>query len=66
VFIPVGGLDVEHGDVTWESIEEVMVVERSFEEFFEVEQERILRLVWLVTGSRQEAEDIVQDAFLRV
>ena len=37
-----------------------------FEEFFEVEQERLLRLLWMVTGSLHEAEDIVQDAFLRV
>lgn len=42
---------------------EVLTVERSFEDFFELEQERLLRVIWLVTGSLQEAEDIVQDAF---
>ena len=45
---------------------EVLPVEHSFEDFFELEQERLLRLLWMVTGSLQEAEDIVQDAFLRV
>lgn len=45
---------------------EVVVVEPSFEDFFDLEQERLLRLLWMVTGSQQEAEDIVQDAFLRV
>ena len=43
-----------------------MAVEHSFKDFFELEQERLLRLLWMVTGSLQEAEDIVQDAFLRV
>ena len=38
----------------------------SFEEFFEAEQERLLKLMWLVTGNLHEAEDIVQDAFIRV
>jgi RNA polymerase sigma-70 factor (ECF subfamily) len=47
-------------------LEEVVTVEHSFEDFFEREQERLLRLLWMVTGSSQEAEDIVQDAFLRV
>ena len=37
-----------------------------FEDFFELEQERLLRLLWMVTGSLQEAEDIVQDAFHRL
>ena len=44
----------------------VVAVERPFEDFFELEQERLLRLLWMVTGSLQEAEDIVQEAFLRV
>ena len=44
-----------------------MAVERhSFEDFFELEQERLLRLLWMVTGSLREAEDIVREAFLRV
>jgi RNA polymerase sigma-70 factor (ECF subfamily) len=51
---------------TWEGAAEVQAVGQPFEEFFELEQERLLRLLWMVTGSLQEAEDIVQEAFLRV
>ena len=38
----------------------------SFEEFFEFEHERLLRAMYLVTGYRDEAEDITQDAFVKV
>lgn len=57
---------MEHAEATWKSAAEAVAVEHSFEDFFELEQERVLRLLWMVTGSLQEAEDIVQDAFLRV
>ena len=57
---------MEHAEATWKGVGDVVVVEHSFEDFFELEQERLLRLLWMVTGSLQEAEDIVQDAFLRV
>jgi RNA polymerase sigma-70 factor (ECF subfamily) len=57
---------MEHAEATWKGVAEVVAVEHSFEDFFELEQERLLRLLWMVTGSLQEAEDIVQDAFLRV
>jgi RNA polymerase sigma-70 factor, ECF subfamily len=57
---------MEHVQTTWEGAAEVEAIERPFEEFFELEQERLLRLLWMVTGSLQEAEDIVQEAFLRV
>ena len=57
---------MEDAEVTWKGVAEVVAVERSFEDFFEQEQERLLRLIWMVTGSLPEAEDIVQDAFLRV
>jgi RNA polymerase sigma-70 factor (ECF subfamily) len=43
-----------------------MTIEHPFEEFFYCEQDRLLRVLWMVTGSLQEAEDIAQDAFLRV
>jgi RNA polymerase sigma-70 factor (ECF subfamily) len=49
-----------------EGVGDLVAVERAFEDFFEIEQERLLRVLWMVTGSPQEAEDIVQDAFLRV
>jgi RNA polymerase sigma-70 factor, ECF subfamily len=57
---------MEHAEVTWEGVEEGVAVEQPFEDFFEQEQDRLLRVLWMVTGSLQEAEDIVQDAFLRV
>jgi uncharacterized cupredoxin-like copper-binding protein len=38
----------------------------SFEEFFEAERVRLYRVLFAITGSRPEAEDISQDAFLRV
>jgi RNA polymerase sigma-70 factor (sigma-E family) len=39
---------------------------RSFEEFFHVEYERLLRVLYLSTGDRHEAEDLAQEAFVRV
>jgi len=56
---------MEHAGATWKGVAAV-ATEHSFEDFFELEQERLLRVLWMVTGSLQEAEDIVQDAFLRV
>jgi len=38
----------------------------SFEAFFEAERIRLYRVMFAITGSRQEAEDISQEAFLRV
>jgi RNA polymerase sigma factor (sigma-70 family) len=38
----------------------------NFEDFFRVEHARLFRALCLVTGSRDEAEEIMQDAFLRV
>ena len=57
---------MEHAEATWKGVGDVVAVEHSFEDFFDHEQERLLRLLWMVTGSRQESEDIVQDTFLRV
>ena len=57
---------MEHAEATWSGAGDGIAVQESFEAFFELEQERLLRLLWMVTGSLQEAEDIVQDAFLRV
>jgi len=37
-----------------------------FEEFFEVERVRLYKASFALTGSRQEAEDISQEAFLRL
>ncbi len=39
---------------------------RSFDEFFEDEKDRLLRMLSVITGSRSEAEDLAQEAFTRV
>jgi RNA polymerase sigma-70 factor, ECF subfamily len=57
---------MEQAEATWKGAGHAVPAEHSFEEFFELEQDRLLRVLWMVTGSLQEAEDIVQDAFLRV
>jgi len=38
----------------------------SFEAFFQTEHARLLRALFLVTGNEQEAEELMQDAFLAV
>jgi RNA polymerase sigma factor (sigma-70 family) len=38
----------------------------TFEEFFEAEKERLLRILSVITGSRSEAEDLAQESFARV
>lgn len=43
-----------------------MADERTFEEFFRREHDRLFRALCLVTGSRQEAEEVMQDSFLKV
>jgi RNA polymerase sigma-70 factor (ECF subfamily) len=40
--------------------------QRTFEEFFRGEHDRLFRALCLVTGSRQEAEEIMQDSFLKI
>ena len=37
---------------------------RTFDEFFEDERDRLFRALCLITGSRHEAEEIAQDAFI--
>lgn len=57
---------MERAEISWNTADGAVPIEASFEEFFEGEQERLLRVLWMVTGSLHEAEDIVQDAFLGV
>ena len=38
----------------------------AFEAFFEGERVRLLRALYLLTGNRQEAEEVLQDAFIAV
>jgi RNA polymerase sigma-70 factor, ECF subfamily len=39
---------------------------RSFESFYDEESRLLFRRLWLVTGNRGEAEELMQDSFLRV
>lgn len=39
---------------------------RSFEAFYDAESRLLFRRLWLVTGNRAEAEELMQDAFLEV
>jgi RNA polymerase sigma-70 factor (ECF subfamily) len=39
---------------------------RSFETFYDAESQTLFRRLWLVTGNRAEAEELMQDAFLKV
>ncbi|HEY5858814.1 MAG TPA: sigma-70 family RNA polymerase sigma factor [Actinomycetota bacterium] len=39
---------------------------RTFETFYEAEAQTLFRRLWLVTGNRAEAEEVMQDAFLKV
>jgi RNA polymerase sigma-70 factor, ECF subfamily len=41
-------------------------VTRTFEAFYDAESRTLFRRLWLVTGNRVEAEEIMQDAFLKV
>jgi RNA polymerase sigma factor (sigma-70 family) len=53
--------------LTWKAPDEPMDAERpTFEEFFEDQKERLLRILSVITGSRAEAEDLAQEAFTRV
>jgi RNA polymerase sigma-70 factor (ECF subfamily) len=38
---------------------------RTFETFYQAEARTLFRRLWLVTGNRAEAEELMQDAFLR-
>jgi RNA polymerase sigma-70 factor, ECF subfamily len=39
---------------------------RSFETFYDGESRLLFRRLWLVTGNRAEAEELMQEAFLRI
>jgi RNA polymerase sigma-70 factor, ECF subfamily len=44
----------------------VPVRPNDFEVFFEQHHERLFRALWLLTRNRQEAEEVMQEAFLRL
>jgi RNA polymerase sigma-70 factor (ECF subfamily) len=48
------------------SVAEPVGEARRFEEFFEAESPMLFRRLCLVTGNRQEAEEVMQDAFISV
>jgi RNA polymerase sigma-70 factor, ECF subfamily len=51
----------------WNDAPEVTIDEpASFEEFFYDERDRLFRVMCVITGHRQEAEDLCQEAFARV
>jgi DNA-directed RNA polymerase specialized sigma24 family protein len=50
----------------WNDAATVVHQPASFEEFFDLERDRLFRVMCVITGNRQEAEDISQDAFSRV
>lgn len=53
-----------HGRNTAEG--EMATEPRSFEEFFLAERDRLFHTFCLIIGNRHEAEDLAQDAFVRV
>lgn len=60
-------MDVTAGPAV-DAIEHDVPVEagRDFEAFFRLEHERLFRAMWLLTRDRQEAEEVTQEAFLRL
>lgn len=62
---PVGGPPGLRAESTGGETDRPYTISR-FEEFFEVESHTLFRRLCLVTGDRQEAEDVMQDAFLRI
>jgi RNA polymerase sigma-70 factor, ECF subfamily len=45
---------------------EILEASPSFEAFYDAERRTLFRRLWLITGNRAEAEELMQDAFLRV
>ena len=50
----------------WNTLPQTMGASTTFEDFFATERDRILRIMSVITGNYEEAEDITQDAFLKV
>jgi RNA polymerase sigma-70 factor (ECF subfamily) len=50
----------------WNTLPRTMGASATFDDFFAAERDRILRIMSVITGSYEEAEDITQDAFLKV
>ena len=63
---PTGGLRGLPGPQPVGPIEPGLVVSSSFEDFYEIEQGGLFGALCLITGNRQEAEELKQEAFLKV
>jgi RNA polymerase sigma factor (sigma-70 family) len=53
------------GEVVMFPVERVEARAR-FDEFFEDEHERLFKALYFVTGNRQDAEELMQDAFMKL
>ena len=52
---------------SWNTAQRAMdATPRTFEEFFDAERVRLFKVLFVMTGSRQEAEDLAQESFLRI
>jgi RNA polymerase sigma-70 factor (ECF subfamily) len=49
-----------------EPADEPALTPLTFDDFFEEQKDRLLRILAVITGSRAEAEDLAQEAFTRV
>jgi RNA polymerase sigma-70 factor (ECF subfamily) len=59
--------DVEHAPAPADNlVEDRPALSVSFEDFYEIEHGPLFGALVLITGSRHEAEDVMQDAFLRI
>ena len=56
----------EQATVVTASRESLHVIPLAFEEFFETERQRLFRALLLVTHDSAEAEDLMQEAFVRI
>ncbi len=52
--------------VVSDTVLDELAASRTFEAFYQAEARSLFRRLWLVTGNRAEAEELMQDAFLKV
>jgi RNA polymerase sigma factor (sigma-70 family) len=60
------GMDPDHALARVKGVELELVVQDTLEGVFRREYARLVRAAWLVSGSREVGEDIVQDVFARM
>jgi RNA polymerase sigma-70 factor (ECF subfamily) len=60
-------VDLVPAGIRWNtSVGEMLGQPPTFEGFFDAQRDRLFRALCVITGSRSEAEDIAQDAFVKV